>query len=65
MDSTGLGNRIWIQQRNLDWYMTKPLVDITEDPTGICACIGWIQLDKVMHLDLTTGFGLVYDHNMG
>jgi hypothetical protein len=45
--------------------MTITWVDIQDDPTGICDFFGWIKLDKVMHLDSTTGFGLVYDHNIG
>jgi hypothetical protein len=35
--------------------MTIPLVDIQEDPTGICGFIGWIQLDKVIAFGLNNG----------
>jgi hypothetical protein len=55
MDSTGLSNRIWIKQRDMYCFMTKPLVDIKEDPTDICDFIGWIQLDKVIAFGLNNG----------
>jgi hypothetical protein len=35
-----ISNCIKIQQWDLDWYMTIPLVDVQEDPTGFYALIG-------------------------
>jgi hypothetical protein len=44
-----------IQRGGLDWYMTKPLVDVQEDPTGICVSTGCIQQDKVIAFGFNNG----------
>jgi hypothetical protein len=51
----GILNCIWIQQRDLDCYMTIPLVDVQDDPTGFCVLIGWIQQEKVIEFGFNNG----------
>jgi hypothetical protein len=45
----------WIQQGDFNWYMTIPLVDVQEDPTGTCVSIGWIQQVKVIAFRFNKG----------